>query len=125
MRNIFVLPELSAISGQSNILRFRLLTSTHSPFNAKDCVGDFALIDYSDKYGEFILSKPLLFSIGDNKEKIVNFATVELQPNDTLGLHGKYIYQIIIKDSDGKVDIPNQGLLWIYHNIHEEYLNNR
>ena len=47
--------------------------------------------------------------IGDDETGVKNIATVDLVPNDTLGLYGKYIYQITIKDIDGEVEIPNQG----------------
>lgn len=51
-----------------------------------------------------------------------NVAAVDLEPRDTLGLHGKYIYQITIKDVDGEVEVPNQGFLQIVHNINESFL---
>ena len=51
-----------------------------------------------------------------------NVATVDLLPTDTLGLYGKYIYQITIKDIDGEVEIPNQGIFYIFHNVNESFL---
>jgi hypothetical protein len=92
------------------------------PYNADGCTGNFAVVDYSDQTGEPLISKPLSFTIGDDDTSAKNVAYVDLEPNDTLGLYGKYIYQITIKDVDGEVEIPNQGFLQITHNINESFL---
>lgn len=116
------MPEIRFVSGQSNTLRWRLFTSARTPFNADGCVGNFSVVDYSLPVSEPLISKPLEFSVGDYELNVKNLATVELQPEDTLGLYGKYIYQITIQDVDGSVEIPNQGFLQISHNINEDFL---
>lgn len=121
-RDIYTMPEIMFVAGQSNIIRWRLFTSAKTPFNADGCVGNFSIVDYSYPVGEPLISKPLKFSVGDFERNVTNLATVDLQPEDTLGLHGKYIYQITIKDIDGGVEIPNQGFLQIVHNINEAYV---
>lgn len=120
--DIYTLPEVVFVSGQSITLRWRLFTQSKVPFNADGCTGNFAVVDYSDKTGETLISKPLIFSIGDNENEIKNLASVDLVPSDTLGLRGKYIYQITIKDVYGEVEIPNHGILLITHNINESFL---
>lgn len=121
--DVYSLPEVMFVAGQSNTLRWRLFTEQNVPFNADDCIGNFALVDYSDKYNdEPLVSKPLSFVIGDDVTGAKNVATVDLLPTDTLGLYGKYIYQITIKDIDGEVEIPNQGIFNIFHNINESFL---
>lgn len=121
--DVYSLPEVMFVAGQSNTLRWRLFTEQNIPFNAEGCTGNFALVDYSDKYtDEPVVSKSLTFSIGDDETGAKNIATVELLPNDTLGLSGKYIYQITIKDVDGEVEIPNQGIFNIFRNINESFL---
>lgn len=123
MRNdIYTLPQITFVAGQSQTLRWRLLTQSKAPFNASDCTGNFAVVDYSDKNGDPLISKPLLFVIDDSISEIKNIATVELLSSDTLGFSGKYIYQITIKDMNGKSEIPNQGILLISHNINESFL---
>ena len=121
--DVYSLPEVMFVAGQSNTLRWRLFTEQNVPFNAEGCTGKFALVDYSDKYNdEPLVSKPLSFVIGDDVTGAKNVATVDLLPTDTLGLYGKYIYQITIKDIDGEVEIPNQGIFNIFHNINESFL---
>lgn len=121
-RDIYTLPEISFVSGQSNTLRWRLFTITKRPFNADGCTGNFAVVDYSDQTGDPLITKSLTFEVGDNPDKIKNVAVVDLSPDDTLGLTGKYIYQITIRDIDGEAEIPNQGFLHIAHNINESFL---
>jgi hypothetical protein len=121
-QDIYTLPEIVFVSGQSNTLRWRLFTMANVPYNADGCTGNFAVVDYSDQTGEPLISKPLSFTIGDDDTSAKNVAYVDLEPNDTLGLYGKYIYQITIKDVDGEVEIPNQGFLQITHNINESFL---
>ena len=118
--DVFTLPEIVFVAGQSQTLRWRLLTEKKVPFNADGCTGNFAVVDYSDQTGDPLISKPLKFLIGDNEVK--NVAAVDLEPRETLGLHGKYIYQITIKDVDGEAEIPNHGFLLITHNINESFL---
>ena len=121
--DIYTLPEVVFVAGQSNTLRWRLFTITKVPFNADGCTGNFSVVDYSDQTGEPLISKPLTSSLGDDDEHgVKNIASVDLKPSDTLGLDGKYIYQITIKDIDGEAEIPNQGFLLITHNINESFL---
>lgn len=121
-QDIYTLPEIPFVAGQSNTLRWRLFTQSHVPFNAEGCIENFSIVDYSDQTGDPLISKPLQFVIGDNERGTKNVATVDLLPSDTLGLYGKYIYQITIKDIDGEAEIPNQGFLQITHNINESFL---
>lgn len=120
--DIYTMPEVTFVAGQSNTLRWRLFTWANLPFNADGCIGNFAVVDYSDQTGDPLISKPLEFLVGDEKYGAKNIAMVNLDPQDTLELHGKYIYQITIKDVDGETEIPNQGFLQIIHNINEDYL---
>lgn len=120
--DIYTMPEVVFVSGQSQTLRWRLFTEKGVPFNADGCTGNFSAVDYSDKTGDPLISKPLTFSIGDDETGVKNIASVDLLPSDTLGFYGKYIYQITIKDIDGEAEIPNQGFLLISHNINESFL---
>lgn len=129
--DIYTLPEIVFVAGQSNTLRWRLFTKAGVPYNADGCTGNFAVVDYSDQTGDPLISKSLSFIVDpdaeDDESAVKNIAYVDLEPNDTVPvsgqpLHGKYIYQITIRDVDGEVEIPNQGFLQIYHNINESFL---
>lgn len=118
--DIYTLPEIVFVAGQSNTLRLRLFHRGKTPYNAKGCSGNFSAVDYFDQTGDPLISKSLSFAEGE--DGITNIATVDLAPDDTLALDGKYIYQITIKDAYGGVEIPNQGFLLITHNINCSYL---
>ena len=114
--DIYTLPQISIVGGQSKTLKFNLWTTNTAMFNAEDCSGNFSVVSYSDKSGEILISKTMTFEAGDDPT-VSNVAVVNLLPQDTAYLYGKYIYQITIIDEDGNVEIPNQGILYIAYNI--------
>jgi len=121
LRNdIYTMPTVMFVAGQSNTLNWRLYTRGGSPYNAKGCTGNFSVVDYSDQTGDPLISKTVGFKIGI--EEVMNVASVDLAPGDTLQLDGKYIYQLTIKDTYGEAEIPNQGFLLITHNINKGFL---
>lgn len=121
-RDIFTMPEIRFVGGQSLTLRWNLYRKNGTPYNAQRCTGNFSVIDYSDQDDETILiNKSVTFL--ENKEGIINIAQVDLVPSDTKSLDGKYIYQITIKDVFGEIEIPDQGFLQITHNINEGFIN--
>lgn len=50
-----------------------------------------------------------------------NVIRVSLESADTVDLSGKFVYQIILTDVDGNVDIPHQGIINIHTNINKTY----
>lgn len=71
--------------------------------------------------GTPILTKPMEGAFND-EGTINNVLTVTLEPSETVGLNGKYIYQIQIRDIDGDVEIPKQGILYITNNINKGFI---
>lgn len=62
-------------------------------------------------------------SIGlDPSTDVYSQATVHLEPQETLDLSGKYIYQISIRNDEGDVEIPKQGILLITNNINKSFM---
>ena len=121
MKNtIYTLPQDSFVAGQTREYAWRLFRESGLSFNSYGCTGAFSLLDYSHKDEDPILVKEITFIAGDNS--INNVATVTLNPQDTVELDGKYIYQLSIKDMDGNVEIPNQGILYISNNIHKSFV---
>ena len=121
MKNtIYTLPQDRFVAGQTCRYVWKMYRESGHPFNANGCEGSFALIDYSHKDEDPILIKPVEFIVGD--EGLVNIASLELEPKDTINLDGKYIYQLSIKDPEGNLEIPNQGLLYISNNIHKSFV---
>ena len=53
---------------------------------------------------------------------INNVLAVTLAPTETVDLAGKYIYEIQMRDIDGDVEIPKQGILYITNNINKAFI---
>ena len=73
--------------------------------------------------GEVLLDKDIVDSfLGSVSAQYSNVLTVSLPPSKTVDLFGKYIYQIIIRDIEGDVEIPKQGILYITNNINKNFI---
>ena len=123
MKNtIYTLPQDSFVAGQTKNYAWNLFRESKEPFDAKNCTGTFSLLDYSDRDEDAtpVLTKQISFISGESNVR--NMAYVSLKPSDTMNLEGKYIYQLSIKDPDGTVEIPNQGLFYIYKNINKSFV---
>lgn len=121
MKNsIYTLPQDTFVAGQTRKYAWKFYRKSGQPHTANDCVGTFALIDYSEKDGEPILVKDIEFATEDEGMSNVGFTTLE--PNDTINLDGKYVYQLTIKDPEGNVDIPDKGIIYISNNIHKDFI---
>ena len=119
----YTLPTVTLVAGQSKTLGFNLWTESGDPFNGDGCTGNFSVVNYSNK-NTIVMSKVMAFESSEDDD-VYNVATVDLDPSDTLGLYGKYVYQITIIDGDGDVEIPNQGIMLIARNINEDIIDNQ
>lgn len=120
---LYDLPELNFIGGASKVLIFHVYVNSgkRKPFGLNDCEANFAVVDFVNRNGEPVVSKQMTISMNDEGTDY-NVLTVKLLPNDTVDLHGKYIYQISIRDIDGNVEDPKQGIINIHRNINKEFL---
>lgn len=115
----YTLPQAEFVGGSTQDFAFQCYQhKTGRPLNMSESQADFSIIDYVNKYGEPLVSKAMEVREGDGT---YNQLFVSLPPEDTVGLWGKYIYQISIRDADGVVEIPNQGILYITNNIHKDF----
>ena len=72
--------------------------------------------------GSPIVSKVMTISENPALESN-NQLLVHLDTNETVELSGKYIYQVTIKDAEGNVEIPKQGILLITKNIDKGFIS--
>ena len=54
--------------------------------------------------------------------EVDNILAVTIDPKETVGMNGKYIYQIIIKDISGDVEVPKQGIFLVVNNINKSFI---
>ena len=121
--DIYTLPQITLVGGQSETIQWRVFDRDGEPYDASGISGRFAVVDYSHQ----AVTTPLLTAnitfVNDSEMGVNNVAQITLSSSDTLALYGKYIYQITLKDSLGSAEIPNQGIMFIAHNIDQGYLS--
>lgn len=106
--NATALPSIEFVGGETQNLSFNIYTdSIANPSSLSKAA--FSITPSTNKFGSPILSKNMSVS--------GNTISVQLTTQDTINLSGKYIYQIVIKDSRGLIEIPDHGVLYIKNNI--------
>lgn len=118
--NLYTLPEISFVGGETQEFNFHLKNKDGLPFDASGSSIDFSICDYSNKNGEPLLSySPTLLA---DESGVASIIILTIPKEATATLAGKYIYQITIVDVGGSSEIPNQGIMNIAKNIHQEYV---
>lgn len=121
-QNRYSLPELSFISGESQNLVFRLFTEQNQPVDAGDITCSLSAIPYGNINAVPVLTKSgVIVNAGGNEKAYIK---VLLEPNDTISLSGKYIYQISLKDYLDNIELY-QGILTIFHNVDKNFISNK
>lgn len=117
---VYTLPEISFVGGATQEFNFHLKNHRGEPFNASGSTVDFAICNYSNKTGTPILSyTPTLLA---DESGVASVIVLTIPKEDTASLSGKFIYQITVVDVGGNSEIPNQGIMNIAKNIHQEYV---
>lgn len=117
---VYTLPEISFVGGETQEFNFHLKNHAGEPFDAAGASVDFAICNYSNKTGAPLLSyTPTLLA---DENGVANVIVLTIPKEDTAQLSGKFIYQITIVDVSGNSEIPNQGIMNIAKNIHQEYV---
>lgn len=118
----YTLPTIDFIAGESQDLLFHTYFHTGKrPFDMTGCTANFSIVNFLNRMGSPIVSKVMTIS-EDPALDSNNQLLVHLDTNETVELSGKYIYQIIIRDIDGDVEIPKQGILYITNNINKNFI---
>ena len=123
--NPYTLPTIDFVGGSTQDLAFRVYFYLNgNPFDLSSCTADFSVINYVNKKGTPLISKAMSIAEGDCKdgERVSNTLCVTLDPEDTVDLVGKFIYQITIRDISGDVEMPDHGILQITNNINKVYV---
>lgn len=116
------LPTIEFVGGETQDLAFNIyFYRGKKPYSLSGCTANFSIVSFRNKTGEPIVSKEMT-SRFCHDGSCNNVLTVTLSPTDTINLAGKYIYEIQIKDIDGDVEIPKQGILYITNNINKAFI---
>lgn len=119
----YTLPTIDFVAGESQDLLFH--TYFHAgkrPFDMTGCTANFSIVNFLNRMGSPIVSKVMTISENPALESN-NQLLVHLDTDETVELSGKYIYQVTIKDAEGNVEIPKQGILLITKNIDKGFIS--
>lgn len=120
----FQLPTIHFVGGGSEeLVVHTYLPSRLYPFNLSGYDCRFSLVDYAGK--DVKIGTPLLLKLMDierGEDDVLSVLRVKLDPEDTIGLHGKFVYQISIRDIYGDIEPPSQGIFYIYNNIDKTFI---
>ena len=116
----YQLPTVEFVGGETQRLSFQFFRTTYSNMvPLTSTTSNFSVISSHNKRGSPIISKSMEIRLGDDG-LTMNVLYVELDSSETLNLFGKYIYQIVIKDVDGDIEIPMQGIMYVTNNINQQ-----
>ena len=112
----YQLPTVTFVGGATQQLAFHTYFEDNGrPLSMRGCTGYFSVAAYLNKSSPLITkTMDIIESKTDATDIILR---VELDPSDTVNLAGKFIYQVTIKGSEGDVDIPYQGIMYVTRNI--------
>lgn len=113
----YTLPTVEFVGGETQDLAFHVYFYIgKKPFSLYGCTANFSVADYTNKMEAPIISEQMTIRTEDG---IDNILVVTIDAKKTVGMSGKYIYQITIKDISGDVEIPNQGIFLVANNINK------
>ncbi len=117
----YTLPTIDFVGGESQRLAFHTyFYKTGAPFSLSSCAADFSIASFTNRSETPVLSRLMDVEKGEDGQTD-NLLTVDLRPEDTVRLSGKYIYQISIRDTSGHTEIPSQGIIYITKNINQSF----
>ena len=130
-RDNYTLPTVSFIAGSDYAFVFDLYTETGLPLSGADRMTyNFTLLDYQNRfyddpditytYERAGADTHFQFETGDEGE--LNRVTILVPGADTADRHGKYIYQLAVKDPANTQDVPAQGIADITRNANPAFV---
>lgn len=116
----YTLPTVEFVGGETQELVFHVYSNIGKrPFSLVSCTANFSVVSYINKTGKPIISKQMEIR---SVNEVDNILAVTIDPKETVGMSGKYIYQIIIKDISGDVEVPKQGIFLVVNNINKSFI---
>ncbi len=103
VNNVYSLPKINFVGGESQSLYFHLYTKDGGVFDANGCEASLSIINFQHSTGDPTFVKNV--AILENENGVRNIALVNLLPNDTVNLFGRYVYQLSIRDPDGDIEL--------------------
>lgn len=107
------LPEYHMTAGESKNITIPIYNTAKKQIDATGMTARFSISDFVNIASEPLVTKSCSVIVQDGELMAVLF--VVLEPEDTVNIYGKYIYQITAKDSQGSLGVL-RGVLHIAPN---------
>ena len=104
------LPTVEIIAGDTCPFIFDLRDITHSDIFTHSCTAYLSIAPYVNDGGDAVVTKELLSQTLTHEDDLI----FELEPSETIGLRGKYVYQLLLRN-DKRTEIF-EGHLIVYAN---------
>ena len=115
--------DIKLVGGESQDYEFHMYDAvTKLPFDLTGATCNFAVMNYTSRTSTPTISKAMTLDYGEDPT-VLNVAKAHLDPEDTLELKGKFIYQVTIEDAGGAIEIPGQGWMYIADNINKGFID--
>lgn len=113
--NVYTLPELSMVGGSTLEFYLQMIDEYGEPVSLVGSTIDFAVCEFSSKTGV------PLFRLTPTTELdgmgVTSVIKITVPASQTKNYFGKFVYQVTIIDGNGRVGIPNHGIINIFRNI--------
>lgn len=121
----YTLPMIDFIGGSTQDLVFNVYNEADKqPSDLSSCTAAITVINFANQTGEADISKPMTVEGKDLEIEgnVKNILHVQLAAEETIGLYGKFVYQISIQYPSGEME-QRQGLMYIMRNINQALAN--
>lgn len=118
----YSLPLIEFVGGEYKKIPFHVYHYIgRRPFDLAGCKCHFSVVNYTSQSGPVVISKEMVVD-SEEDGAAANTIYVELSPDETISLFGKFVYQITIIGQDGSAEPIKQGIMNIVQNIDKEIL---
>lgn len=107
------LPEYHMVAGETQILIVPVYSTTGRQIDATGMTAKFAITDFLFRDSNPIVTKDCTIVSGNSTSMRV--LRVQLDPEDTIDIYGKYVYQFTATDDAGSI-YATQGSIFVYSN---------
>lgn len=109
---IYTLPYIEFVGGTHKILRINLKSDSGAAYNATNHTATLALVRYEN---QDCIAHTESVTLTTDSGGVRSIAQVEFNSADTIGLSGRFIYQITITNSGGESEVF-RGICTIFRN---------
>lgn len=114
-----VLPDWEFVGGVTQEYDFTLRAESGYFYDIPGATASLAVAPFVNPRDAVLVKAGSIIPNSAGANCIVHFL---LDKNDTLNLHGKFIYQISIKNVDGTMAPPMRGRMYIIENIDKSFV---